>query len=668
MSIPLIEAALACVKLGWWVFPLGEKSKVTDATLAPHSHKSASNDPEQITKWWTASPNANVGIDLGRSNLTVLDFDNGEPPAELNLNGALRVKTARGTHVYFSGINKQGKMYFNGQPVGDIKSEGGYVLAPPSVHPDGPVYTVAGGKDLAPLAAATLERLRPAEKGPVDASPNGEKIPRGQHDTTLFKIACKLRGVGLEEKAILEAVIEVCEKRCENYGSDYHEMCEKVTRQAMGYKPGNSDTAIELNQTTAAAPAASAEDVEPEIEDSQIAVRPRFPHWVMAGTSLMKGLVEPACENSSKYPELVFVPAVQLYLNALALHVKLKSTPRMVPNMFVGVIAPYGQYFKSTCCELGHEYFQMMGVARPLSRDVKNAEGRIVITNIGSTEGLGKAMHNANGKKCILYYDELGKVAGKVGIENSSFGEDLLTMYEAGFFGNLVKDTKSNYVFEPKTYCFGWQWCTTDRMFAKHWAKLPSISGGLNDRMFFLLAPEEPRPSVPYIEPDFKEGAAETHRLIIKATNQGTYEYEDRVYMAAKFKGLDARGLAMAEKLALYFAVDLGLDEIDNECVDRARVLADYRRDVLAYLDPIEAETTQGRDQQQITRELRRNGGKMPYRDLYRDMHANRLGSSRWKFAVDGLIQEGQIAVRAAKAGKGDSQRPKMVYLLKQTD
>ena len=125
----LKDVALKLVANGWRVFPLRVKSKVVDGLLAPHGYMSASNDPAQIESWWAASPDANIGIDLGGSNLTVLDFDNGEPPAELNLPATMTVKTSRGTHLYYSGATKQGDIYVNDVKVGDIKTSGGYVRA-----------------------------------------------------------------------------------------------------------------------------------------------------------------------------------------------------------------------------------------------------------------------------------------------------------------------------------------------------------------------------------------------------------------------------------------------------------------------------------------------------------------------------------------------------------
>jgi hypothetical protein len=247
----LKQIAERCVERGWYIFPLGVKSKVTDAALAPHSHKSASNDIEQIRAWWTASPNANIGIDLGRSNLTVLDFDKGLPPAELGLQDTFQVSTSRGTHVYFGGKTEQSKMVLNGELIGDIKSDGGYILAPFSVHPDGPVYTVACATDIKPISGELIARLRSERKRSPTLT--GEKIPRGQHDNELTRIAGKLRHDGMEENSIYDAIVEVCEKRCENYGTDYKEMCRKIANSVCRYEVGKSAD-ISFEKTVAAVP------------------------------------------------------------------------------------------------------------------------------------------------------------------------------------------------------------------------------------------------------------------------------------------------------------------------------------------------------------------------------------------------------------------------------
>lgn len=431
----------------------------------------------------------------------------------------------------------------------------------------------------------------------------------------------------------------------------------------------------EGRQTASSVPAPitldSASDEEPEIEETQLATRPVFPDWVMPGTSLYEGLVKPVVESSSKYPELVFMPGVVMLLNAIAGHVYIKSH-RFMPTLYLGIIAPYGQFFKSSSMEIAQRYFGP-GLVDTAKRHVAHmsepSQGKTMIATIGSTEGLGVAMNNVNATKAVLYFDELSKFVNKAGIEHSSFGDDMLTFYESGEFGNTIKAKKESFTFPAGTYCFSWMWATTDRAFPRLWAKLDNISTGLNDRLFFLLTPEKPREATFFSDPMLDEGAKRTKVLIDKAIRQGVYDFEDYPAAQAKLKTItDPRSIGLVERLALYFAIDLGLDVIDGECLDRAIALVNYRKATLAYLDPIEAESRQGRLQQEITRELRRNGGKMPYRRLTRDLHADRKGTYFWKDSIKGLELEGVIAVREAKPGKGSDQRPKMVYLLKDSD
>jgi AAA domain len=80
----------------------------------------------------------------------------------------------------------------------------------------------------------------------IDASPNGEKIPRGKHDSELHRIAGKLRSIGLEEEAIYTSLVEICEKRCENHDEDYRDMARKHARNIVKKPVG--DGSLELNQ------------------------------------------------------------------------------------------------------------------------------------------------------------------------------------------------------------------------------------------------------------------------------------------------------------------------------------------------------------------------------------------------------------------------------------
>jgi hypothetical protein len=193
MSLSLIETALKCAQRGWYIFPLQAKGKRPNLALCPNWSKDSSNDPEKIRQWWTAAPDANIGIDLGRSNLTVLDFDRGNPPSNLGLPETFTVRTGKGYHVYFAGTAPQSDMHFGGAHIGEVKSAGGYAVGPKSTHESGATYSPVNQNPVAALPLDIVQKLTNKLREPVDASLNGAKIPFGQHDTTLNRIAGKPR-------------------------------------------------------------------------------------------------------------------------------------------------------------------------------------------------------------------------------------------------------------------------------------------------------------------------------------------------------------------------------------------------------------------------------------------------------------------------------------------
>lgn len=141
MSNEFLGAALEYLENGFYVFPLKPKTKVP---LTRNGFKGASNDPNQIKSWYQHYPTANIAIATGEvSGLLVIDLDGPEFPNEWpSMFKALRVKTSRGWHYYFKypkGQDIGSRTKVNGHNI-DIRANGGYIVAPPSIHPDGGRY------------------------------------------------------------------------------------------------------------------------------------------------------------------------------------------------------------------------------------------------------------------------------------------------------------------------------------------------------------------------------------------------------------------------------------------------------------------------------------------------------------------------------------------------
>ena len=139
-----LNSAVNCIKQGWYVLPLIPKGK---RPLLEHGFKGAVNDRIQLYHWSKKWPKANVGAVTGeRSGIVVLDIDDRNDGFD-NLShledkyGKLpetvqSVTGSSGTHFFFK--YKQGmRSRINVVPGVDFKADGGYVVVPPSVHPNG---------------------------------------------------------------------------------------------------------------------------------------------------------------------------------------------------------------------------------------------------------------------------------------------------------------------------------------------------------------------------------------------------------------------------------------------------------------------------------------------------------------------------------------------------
>lgn len=195
------RAALALAARGWFVFPLKPRAK---QPLSARGFQDATTDPKTITDWWARWPDANLGLWPGPSKLFVVDIDGpiGEQTAArlgLLAEPTMTCITGRpdgGRHLYFHGPGFPVSNVDLG-PGLDIRSHGGYVVIPPSIHPSGAAYTWAGRMDeLRTLPDNVLAMLRETtgHVGSTALAPVqvGTTIADGGRNNTLARIAGRL--------------------------------------------------------------------------------------------------------------------------------------------------------------------------------------------------------------------------------------------------------------------------------------------------------------------------------------------------------------------------------------------------------------------------------------------------------------------------------------------
>lgn len=145
---PLLEAALSYAKLGWSVFPLKPKQKTPLIKWSNCQKKPLTQ--KEITQYWTQWSNANIGLATGeKSGVIVIDIDStqGKEVFEAEFGGipgTVRQKTGKeGAMQLFFKHPQDGIRYKNTvRTLTDIdtRGDGGYVVLPPSVHPNGNRY------------------------------------------------------------------------------------------------------------------------------------------------------------------------------------------------------------------------------------------------------------------------------------------------------------------------------------------------------------------------------------------------------------------------------------------------------------------------------------------------------------------------------------------------
>lgn len=228
----MLDAALQYAASGWAVFPVVARGKIP---ATEDGFKSATTDLERIRRYWSESPKANIGIATGEaSGIVVIDVDDEAGLSELgHLPPTMEARTGSGgRHLVFAHPGRPIRNRARVVPGIDVRGDGGYIVVPPSVHPNGNLYAWMDERNPAPLPEHLLERI--VKKPPQPPSAPGqylgdgmgtawgqkvmdEELPRlmsaapGERNDTLNEIAFRLfsivKGGQLAEASTREAIV-----------------------------------------------------------------------------------------------------------------------------------------------------------------------------------------------------------------------------------------------------------------------------------------------------------------------------------------------------------------------------------------------------------------------------------------------------------------------------
>jgi hypothetical protein len=168
-----LATALDYAARGFAVFPCWPQSK---APACRRGFKDATTNPATVRRWWIARPDYNVAFATGiTSGVWVLDIDGSIGAVALAdleakhgpLPSTLCSITASGTHFWFRADGSIPSSVARIAAGLDVRADGSCVLAPPSVHPDGPVYRWTNDRPPAPAPEWLIRLTRKPAPTPI---------------------------------------------------------------------------------------------------------------------------------------------------------------------------------------------------------------------------------------------------------------------------------------------------------------------------------------------------------------------------------------------------------------------------------------------------------------------------------------------------------------------
>ena len=346
MTLPLLEIAVNYAKRGWPILPLHTPAQGSCSCgfkcASPGKHPritggvhAASTDLEIIKSWWHNWPKANIGIATGSvSNLIVIDLDERHGGVEAFRNWekqhsaqtGLISKTGGGFHLFFAAHGHQVKSRVGILPGVDVRAEGGFVVAPGSLHRSGLSYSWVSQEtnDPTPVSLSLLNLIETqrASNRPMLFE---NTIPQGQRNDLLARIAGVMRredcNVDLISQALCVMNQALCSPALEQ--NEVQAIAHSISRYAPKWGEMISPTREAIKV--------------PELDLSAL-------------PSVMRHWVSDAAERMQVPPDFFAAPCLVAFASVLgrqvSIYPKQEDSWSVVPNLWGAIIARPG-LFKS---------------------------------------------------------------------------------------------------------------------------------------------------------------------------------------------------------------------------------------------------------------------------------------------------------------------------------
>lgn len=218
---------------GYSVFPVGKDKK---PLVAWAKYQKELPTEDQVRAWWGKFPQANIGIATGKvSGISVIDIDTYKTPSTplSKFPKTLTVRTGNGGfqlyYNYVEGLTISADAYPD-LPAVDIRSDGGFVVAPPSVtdfikdgKKSGGLYTFY---DTRAITDFPIDIIKPAKKRRTLLSTVGVSVG-GRNDSIASVIGKLLQSESNTDKFLSEVLPAI-----ERINSTYSPPLEKAELMA----------------------------------------------------------------------------------------------------------------------------------------------------------------------------------------------------------------------------------------------------------------------------------------------------------------------------------------------------------------------------------------------------------------------------------------------------